>query len=131
MYKFTENFIGYFFIIHYISNVLGTLLFHLQHSVNKPYRKTGHEWDPDIAALQGSTYLLFPRIIKFFLLGIEYHHIHHLNTKVPCYNLEICHNDFKDENWLKLDVNFVSFKKMWESIPNVLFDDKSEKLITF
>lgn len=71
----------------YISNIFGTLLFHLQHSVNLPYRQRKDQWNFTRAALEGSTFLYIPKIFRPFSYGIEYHHIHHLNTNVASYNI--------------------------------------------
>ncbi len=71
-----------------VSTVIGTGLFHLQHSVNLPYRKRKDKWNPAKAALEGSTFLEIPNILKPFTNGIEYHHIHHLNTNVPSYAIQ-------------------------------------------
>lgn len=40
-----------------VAQILGTVLFHLQHSVNVAYRKRKDTWDFTRAALEGSTYL--------------------------------------------------------------------------
>jgi hypothetical protein len=37
--------------IKYICLVIGTILFHLQHSVNQPYRVHKENWDPAKAAV--------------------------------------------------------------------------------
>ena len=40
-------------------------------------------WDRYAAAFDGSSFLQVPPLLKFFTLGIEYHHIHHLDIRVP------------------------------------------------
>lgn len=81
-------------VIDYLSQVLGTILFHMEHSINVGYRARTKQWSHTRAALEGSTYLPFGFFLKLFSCGIEYHHIHHLNTNVPGYNLAQCHDDF-------------------------------------
>ncbi len=71
-----------------LSQIIGTILFHLQHSVNLPYRQRKDKWNFAKAALEGSTFLEIPKILKTFTNGIEYHHIHHLNTNVPSYAIQ-------------------------------------------
>ncbi len=39
------------------AEIIGTILFHLQHSVNTPYRQRQTNWDFAKAAVEGSTYL--------------------------------------------------------------------------
>ena len=76
------------------TNLIGTILFHLQHSVNLPYRKHKESWDFSKAALEGSTFLEVPFWLAPFTDGIEYHHIHHLNTNVASYAIRECHDSF-------------------------------------
>ena len=114
-----------FLISYYFTIVLGGILFHLQHSVNVPYRRR-EGWIRDIASLHGSTFLEIPWPLQFFTNGIEYHHIHHLNTMVPSYNLSYCHASY---SWH--DVNCVSLKKALCSLRNVMYDEETSLLIGF
>ena len=75
----------------HIAMALGTILFHLQHSVNAPYRQHQKSWNFARAALEGSTFLYIPQMLRPFTNGIEYHHIHHLNTNVASYAINSCH----------------------------------------
>ena len=43
--------------------------------------------------LRGSSFLIIPEALKFFTAAIEYHHVHHLNTRVPLYRLRQCHEE--------------------------------------
>ena len=54
----------------YLAQVAGTILFHLQHSVNLPYRERKEKWDSTRAALEGSTFLDIPLLLKPFTNGI-------------------------------------------------------------
>jgi len=38
-----------------------------------------------------------PQPLKIFTNGIEYHHIHHLNTNVASYAIEACHYDLESK----------------------------------
>jgi acyl-lipid omega-6 desaturase (Delta-12 desaturase) len=75
----------------HMAQAFGTSLFHLQHSVNAPYREHKEKWDFSRAALEGSTFLDVPYLLRIFTNGIEYHHIHHLNTNVASYAIQECH----------------------------------------
>ena len=80
-----------FFLLQVVSMIIGTVLFHLQHSVNTSYRERKTKWDFTRAALEGSTFLEVPVLLRPFTNGIEYHHIHHLNTNVASYVIQNCH----------------------------------------
>jgi len=102
----------------YFAEMIGTILFHLQHSVNIAYRQRKTSWDFTRAALEGSTFLDIPLILKPFTNGIEYHHIHHLNTNVPSYYIAKCHEEFdngtKEGNqWDQFSINRVGFELAW------------------
>lgn len=70
---------------------IGHVLFHLQHTFDGSYKATGTSYSRYANCFLGCSYLDLPRWIKWFTLGIEYHHIHHLEPRVPCYRLEQCH----------------------------------------
>ena len=60
------------------------MLFHTQHAFNPAYVKTGKDWSFRDAALIGSSFIsVVPWWFRWATFGIEYHHIHHLSTKVP------------------------------------------------
>jgi len=82
----------------YFAQMIGTILFHLQHSVNIPYRQRKERWNFMKASLEGSTFLYIPHLLRPFTYGIEYHHIHHYNSNVPSYMLAICHEAFDSKN---------------------------------
>lgn len=121
------------FHVHYITLTIGVGLFHLQHSCNAPYRKhVSGGYDKHDAAIQGSTFLQIHPLLKFFTLGIEYHHIHHFSTRVPCYKLELMHNHVGDSVWeSEYKVNYVGFCKGAISMFNVQLDTNDGLLYSF
>ena len=42
--------------------------------------------------MQGSSHLRLPRILRWFTGNIGFHHIHHLNPRIPNYRLQECHD---------------------------------------
>jgi len=69
----------------YIALACGMILFHVQHTFDDCLRKYNIDFFEN--GILGSSYFEIPAFFKFFSLGIEYHHIHHLNTRVPSYQL--------------------------------------------
>ena len=69
----------------YFGGVVGFMLFHGQHSFEDGYVRRGDEWSFQDAAIEGSSHMKIPRCFKWFTMGIEYHHIHHHDSKVPGY----------------------------------------------
>ena len=79
------------------------------------------------AALRGSSYLKLPKILQFFSGNIGLHHVHHLNSRIPNYNLQRAH----DESRLFEDVPVLS---LWDAVRAVrlkLWDEDTGRLVTF
>jgi len=75
----------------WVAGALGVAAFHLQHHCNTPYRVADNSSrSPLDAGMLGSTRmpLCFP--LSLFSFGIEYHHIHHIDSRVPGYRLPRC-----------------------------------------
>lgn len=64
-------------------------LYVVQHAFEGVYRVPRAQYNRAAAALLGSSYLSVPRWWAWATLGVEYHHIHHLNARVPCYRLKV------------------------------------------
>ncbi|KAK9812706.1 hypothetical protein WJX72_002411 [[Myrmecia] bisecta] len=104
---------------------IGFMLFHLQHHVNAAYRAPQSTHDCLKAALQGSTYVPIPWCLRWVTLGIEYHHIHHLSTQVPCYQLQACHEEAPEGCWD--DVVVVTPLKALRSIFRVMWNAETRQ----
>ena len=66
----------------------GIWLFYVQHQFEDVYWERSSEWSYADAALRGSSYLRLPKVLQFFTGNIGLHHVHHLNSKIPNYNLQ-------------------------------------------
>ena len=71
----------------------GIWLFYVQHQFDDIYWERTDEWSYTDAALRGSSYLQLPKILQFFTGNIGLHHVHHLNPKIPNYNLQRVHDE--------------------------------------
>jgi len=72
----------------FISCALGGYLFYAQHNYPGVVFQKRTEWSYHEAALASSSYFKMPRILHFFTGNIGFHHVHHLNHKIPFYRLE-------------------------------------------
>jgi acyl-lipid omega-6 desaturase (Delta-12 desaturase) len=105
----------------------GIWLFYVQHQFEDTYWQSGDDWQYAEAALRGSSFLRLPKVLQFFTASIGLHHVHHLNAKVPNYNLQRAH----DAHPLFADVPTIS---MWDGIMATrfkLWDERHGKLVTF
>ena len=74
-----------------VAGSAGVWLFYVQHQFEGVYWERNENWDYAAAALQGSSFYKLPRVLQWFSGNIGYHHIHHLSSRIPNYNLEKCH----------------------------------------
>jgi omega-6 fatty acid desaturase (delta-12 desaturase) len=65
----------------------GVWLFYVQHNFQGVYWERHAQWDYFKASLQGSSFYKLPAILQWFTGNIGFHHIHHLGSRIPNYNL--------------------------------------------
>jgi len=70
-----------------IITCLGSYLFYAQHNFPGVIRRDGSDWDHVHAALCSSSYMKMGPVMNWFTGNIGYHHVHHLNAKIPFYRL--------------------------------------------
>ena len=71
----------------------GVFLFYVQHQFEDTYWESSTDWTFTDAALRGSSYLKLPQPLQFFTGNIGLHHVHHLNARIPNYNLQRAHDE--------------------------------------
>lgn len=71
----------------YLAGALGSYLFFAQHSFKHMIILSPETWSFYRAALVSSSYMRLNRIMQWFTGNIGYHHIHHLNVRIPFYRL--------------------------------------------
>jgi omega-6 fatty acid desaturase (delta-12 desaturase) len=74
-----------------LASIIGVWLFSVQHRFEGTYWARHDRWNETDAALRGSSYLKLPRVLQWFTGNIGFHHLHHLNTRIPNYRLRECH----------------------------------------
>jgi omega-6 fatty acid desaturase (delta-12 desaturase) len=70
-----------------IASALGAYLFYAQHNFPTVTFKDKNGWTYEGAALESSSYLKTNPVTAWFTANIGYHHIHHLNHRIPFYRL--------------------------------------------
>lgn len=70
-----------------LSSALGGYLFFAQHSFKRMIILSPEAWTFYRAALESSSYMRLNTLMQWFTGNIGYHHIHHLNVKIPFYRL--------------------------------------------
>ena len=70
-----------------IASMIGSFLFFAQHSFENMQILPGETWTSRRAALESSSYMKMNPVMRWITGNIGYHHIHHLNVRIPFYRL--------------------------------------------
>jgi len=71
----------------FIACSLGSYLFYAQHNFPSVSFCDRRDWHYETAAMESSSYMKMNKIMAWFTANIGYHHIHHLNSRIPFYRL--------------------------------------------
>lgn len=75
-----------------IAAIIGVWLFSVQHKFERVLWFRKAEWNMTDVSLRGTSLLRLPSILQWFTGNIGYHHVHHLNSRIPNYRLQACHD---------------------------------------
>jgi acyl-lipid omega-6 desaturase (Delta-12 desaturase) len=106
---------------------VGSWLFFVQHQYEEAYWQPHDRWDFVRSAFEGSSYYRLPRLIQWFTGNIGFHHIHHLESRIPNYNLPL---SFAAVPELRQAVTL----NLWTSIKCArlkLWDEQHQRMVTF
>ncbi|MBK8211690.1 MAG: fatty acid desaturase [Rhodospirillales bacterium] len=109
-----------------IASIFGVWLFSLQHRFDGALWARHEAWTPVAASLNGSSYLRLPRILQWFTGNIGFHHVHHLDPRIPNYRLEECHRAhpaFSDATTLTISGGALTSSRY------CLWDEEKQKLV--
>ena len=76
-----------FFLPFFIAFSMGAYLFYAQHNFPGVQFADNKGWTYEKAALESSSYMKMNPVMQWFTGNIGFHHIHHLNSKIPFYRL--------------------------------------------
>lgn len=110
-----------------IAQSMGLWLFYVQHQFDDTTWERNTKWDYKSAALEGSSFLKLPKVFQWFTGNIGFHHVHHLSSKIPNYNLARCHY----ENELFKDVKPLKIMSSFKTLHLSLWDEKNHQMISF
>lgn len=110
-----------------VAGSAGVWLFYVQHQFEGVYWERGEDWDYTAAGLQGSSFYKLPRTLQWFTGNIGYHHIHHLSSRIPNYNLQRCH----EAHPLFQSVKPVTLFSSLKSFTFRLWDEQHRKLVGY
>jgi acyl-lipid omega-6 desaturase (Delta-12 desaturase) len=110
-----------------LAGAAGIWLFYVQHQFDDVYWQRQDSWSYAASALRGSSHLKLPKVLQFFTGNIGLHHVHHLSTRIPNYNLQRAH----DENPVFHNVPTLN---LWDAVRALrlkLYDEQRGQLVSF
>jgi acyl-lipid omega-6 desaturase (Delta-12 desaturase) len=120
-----------FFSVHLpvviLGAAIGSWLFFVQHQFEHTYWEPHEQWDFELSAFEGSSYYRLPPVLQWFTGNIGFHHIHHLESRIPNYNLATCYSDVPE---MRRAVTL----GLWDSITCTrlkLWDERLQRMVTF
>jgi omega-6 fatty acid desaturase (delta-12 desaturase) len=75
-----------------VASIVGVWLFSLQHRFETAHWTRRDEWNPSDASMEASSWFRLPRVLQWLTGNIGFHHVHHLNPRVPNYRLAAAHD---------------------------------------
>src|SRR3954453_4163926 len=110
-----------------LAGSVGIWMFYVQHQFEGVYWERKEDWSYVASALQGSSHVRLPPVLRFLTGNIGLHHVHHLNARIPNYNLQRAHTEnpvFHAARELNL----------WDAVRALrlkLYDERGRRLVTF
>jgi omega-6 fatty acid desaturase (delta-12 desaturase) len=71
----------------FVATAVGSYLFYAQHNFPDVLLSDHAGWTYETAALQSSSYMKMNGLMAWVTGNIGYHHVHHLNARIPFYRL--------------------------------------------
>ena len=99
---------------------IGSYLFYCQHNFPGAQFRENHDWKYDHAALASTSRMDMNPVMHWFTAGIGYHHVHHLNSRIPFYRLKEAEQNMPElknvstTNWNLFEVIRCFNLKLWD-----------------
>ncbi|MFL5808281.1 MAG: fatty acid desaturase family protein [Flavisolibacter sp.] len=126
----TEQLLLVFFLPYFIAFAMGAYLFYAQHNFPGVTFHENKNWVYEKAALESSSYMKMHPIMEWFTGNIGYHHIHHLNARIPFYRLpEVMYHfeelqNCKTTSWKLKDMSACLRLKVWDTEQNKMISTR-------
>ncbi|MEJ1242311.1 fatty acid desaturase [Chryseolinea sp. T2] len=112
----------------FVAFSLGGYIFYAQHNFPEVVLSSDDSWNYFDAALKSSSYIKMSRMMRWFTANIGYHHIHHVNPRIPFYNLPQAMRsviEFQHPRCTSLHPN-----EIWRCLQLKLWDEDKERMIS-
>jgi acyl-lipid omega-6 desaturase (Delta-12 desaturase) len=105
----------------FLAFATGSYLFYCQHNFPGAKFHENEEWNYEFAAITSTSFMVMNPVLQWFTGNIGYHHVHHLNSRIPFYRLpETMKNIPELQNvtrtsWNPIEVYKCLKLKLWDS----------------
>lgn len=110
-----------------IAGAMGVYLFYVQHQYEDTYWRYQEAWNYFAAGLEGASHLRMPKLFQWCTANIGLHHIHHVSSRIPNYNLQRAYDAIPE-------LRRVTQLRLAESVKTLrltLWDEDEKKLVGF
>lgn len=112
-----------------IACAFGSYLFFAQHSFKRMTIITPQAWTYYRAALESSSYLQLNKFMQWVTGNIGYHHIHHLNVRIPFYRLPEVMEAIPE---LQTPVvTTLGLGDMYDCFKSCLWDEEKQRMVSY
>jgi len=110
-----------------IAGSVGIYLFYVQHQYEDTYWRYREAWNYYAAGLEGASHLAMPKLLQWVTANIGLHHIHHVASRIPNYNLQRAYDAIPE-------LRRVTRLRLLESVKTLrltLWDEDAKTLVGF
>jgi acyl-lipid omega-6 desaturase (Delta-12 desaturase) len=113
--------------IVYLSAMVGIWLFYVQHQFDNGYFENAENWSYESSAMEGSSFYKLPKPLQWITGNIGFHHIHHLSSRVPNYNLQ----KVSESDDFFRNIPSIGFWSSLRSLRHRLWDEQEKRFVNF
>lgn len=121
------NFLQIQLPINMLAATCGVWFFYVQHQFEDAYWRKDEEWDFAAASLEGASLYDMGAVLNWLTGDIGVHHLHHLNSRIPNYNLRRC----MTENPIFQNVTRLTLLSSFKCAKLALWDEERRRLVSF
>ena len=112
-----------------VASMIGSYLFFAQHSFEDMRILSEEDWTYYRAAMESSSYMKLNALMSWFTGNIGYHHIHHLNVKIPFYRLPEAMNAIPELQ--SPSTTTLSFRDIRACFHCCLWDPRLQRMVSY
>jgi omega-6 fatty acid desaturase (delta-12 desaturase) len=112
-----------------IAAAMGSYLFYAQHNFPGVTFKDKGGWTYEGAAMESSSYMRMSPFMQWCTGNIGYHHIHHLNCRIPFYKLPVAMHRIRELQQAK--ITSLNPRDIWACLRLKVWDPEQQKMIGY